>query len=187
MKRTAVLLFAALLIFVLALSAAPTVERYLALALPPGSLGNNSSTAQIQTTIGIEHPTPENQIEELSAIARKGSDALYKALADQKQTGWISVTGRPTAAATFLISHETPAGREIVMITPHPIYFFEPRNPDRSRDYRFGVVRLTLDKAGNGSGTVTAAAIIKSITPTTVVIDDYGTIPTKLTGVHLQN
>lgn len=170
-----------LLATVLLSSAQTSRERYEAMALPVADIGN--AEGLVSVTIGIERYTSEADIQELSAVAKRGSDALYRALDNQKRLGWISVPDRVSIDAKYIVGRQTDKGRIVTFITQNPIYYFEPRDRDRPRDYRFGVVQLVFDKNDKGTGKVTAAARIKVLNGEKVELDSY-TEPAELRSVH---
>jgi hypothetical protein len=80
---------------------------------------------------------------------------------------------------------ERKYARSIVVVTEKPVYFVgggaasaKPRE-----GYEVALLRIEIDDAGFGSGSMSAAARLKAGGPNGVEIDDYGAAPIKLTSV----
>ena len=68
-----------------------------------------------------------------------------------------------------------PGGRKIVLITDEPMYFLGGGAKDAKprAGYEVGVIQMEVDAAGNGTGSVAAAAKVKP-GEDGVIVDDYG-------------
>ena len=70
------------------------------------------------------------------------------------------------------------------MITNRPISFGETYNGTRSRNYKFGIVVLNVDKDSNGAGSLAPVCKIKFNKKNELEIEHYGQKPLRLANVR---
>ena len=103
-----------------------------------------------------------------------GYPAFLAALRKARKVGTVS-TSEKTWTIRWASAKPTPGGRKIVLITDQPMYFLGGGATDAKprAGYEVGVIQMEVDAAGNGTGSVAAAARVKP-GEDGVVIDDYG-------------
>ena len=154
--------------------------------IPPGV----STTIQINVT---RWTTDEERQSLFAILVEKGQEDLVKALQKQEETGWIRVTGRGTGLKTFPSERLRYARnwdlgggkRRIVLALDRYISFYEAVNSPRYRDYDMTLIVLDVDKDGKGEGQL-AMGVRLSIDneKKTLVVENYGTEPVRLTRVQ---
>ena len=139
-------------------------------------------------TILIEGLTPDGQVDELMATLKsKGQDGLVSALEDTKDKGRVAPTGSVGTGMRFARVHPTKdGGQHIVLVTNRPISFPELYNGTRSRDYKFGIVVLNVDKEGKGTGTFSPLCKIRFNKKNELEVERYGQKPFRLANVYRQ-
>jgi hypothetical protein len=93
-----------------------------------------------------------------------------------------------TEKFTLRWAREQPSGkgRSITVVTDKPIYFVGGGKVDAKprAGFELGIVQLSVDELGLGTGTMAAAARIKPDGQGGVVMEDYAEQPIKLTYVR---
>ena len=140
-------------------------------------------------TIHVQELTSDGQVDELAAtLKHKGPDGLESAMEDIKDKGRVAPTGSVGTGMRFVRIHPTKnGGQHIVMATNRPISFPELYNSTRSRDYKFGIVVLDVDKDGKGTGSFAPLCKIKFNKKNELEIEHYGQKPFRLANVYRQN
>ena len=77
-------------------------------------------------------------------------------------------------------------GRVIHLVSARPLFLFESYEATRSREYPFGVIAITLDAEGKGTGEVFAAAKIRFEDDHRLVIESYGIPPYRIPEIEQQ-
>jgi hypothetical protein len=135
--------------------------------------------------IHVDRYTPEfdrNAVQEGLRVG--GYPGFISALRKAPAVGTVQIGKR-----TFTIrwARETPsaAGRTIVFVTDKPIAFLKTADDTKSRaGYLVGLIRLTVDAHGSGSGEMAAAARVKQGGEAGVQVDDFaGDTPVVLSAV----
>ena len=159
--------------------------RYSAVAF-----GQSGSTAgkSFGLTIYVEELTSNGDIDELVAtLKNKGPDGLVDAMEDIKDKGRVAPTGSVgTGMRVVRIRPNKDGGQHIVLATNRPISFPELYNGTRSRDYKFGLVMLNVDKDGRGTGLFAPLCKIKFNKKNELEIEHYGQKPFRLANVQMQ-
>ena len=163
----------------------PVKAQYSAVAV-----GQSGSAAgkTFGLTIILDGVTSDGEMEELvSTLKHKGPDGLLSALEDMKDKGRVAPTGSVGTGMRVVRIHATKnGGQHIVLATNRPISFPELYNGTRSRDYKFGLVVLNVDKDGKGTGTFAPLCKIKFNKKNELEIENYGQKPFRLANVYLQ-
>jgi len=166
-------------------------EEFSAVAQMPAIAGNAmvgpGATANI--TIYIDRYSSDEEARMMAAkFAKGGHKSLRSALEKAALKGRIEVQGRNGYYELKLIrSKSTQKGREIFAIGERPIRFLDAYYSGVSQLDEFGVVRLDLTNnkgVEGGSGTMMHAAKIKSLDADTLLPDNHGTDPVRLTSVQ---
>ena len=154
------------------------------------AIGQSSSAAgkSFGLTIYLQELTSNADIDELVAILKnKGPDGLVSAMEDIKDKGRVAPTGSVgTGIRVVRIRPKKHGGQHIVLATNRPISFAELYNGTRSRDYKFGLVMLNVDKDGKGTGSLAPLCKIKFNKNNELEIEHYGQKPFRLANVQLQ-
>jgi hypothetical protein len=160
-------------------SAAP--ETFSATAKITGRAGAIAAEMQIH----IQRYTPDfdrNEVE--SALKTGGYPKFLTAVRKAPDVGFVGL-GDQQVTIRYARERATPKGRTVVVVTEKPIAFVGGAsvNPKSRAGFEVGVIELTVDNAGAGSGTMAAAARVKPGGETGVQIDDYAEKPIILTSV----
>ena len=136
----------------------------------------------------VQELTSDGDIQELaSTLKHKGPDALVSAMEDIKDKGRVAPTGSVGTGMRVVRIHPTKdGGQHIVLATNRPISFPELYNGTRSRDYKFGIVVLDVDKDGKGTGSFAPLCKIKFNKKDELEIEHYGQKPFRLANVYRQ-
>ena len=136
----------------------------------------------------VQELTSDGEIQELaSTLKHKGPDGLVSAMEDIKDKGRVAPTGSVGTGMRVVRIHPTKdGGQHIVLATNRPISFPELYNGTRSRDYKFGIVVLDVDKDGKGTGSFAPLCKIKFNKKDELEIEHYGQKPFRLANVYRQ-
>ena len=166
-----------------------------ALAQPAAKLGapetfsakaraENSTGAAVEATIQIhiERYTPDfDRTAVENGLKFNGYPGFMTALRKAPDVGYVELNGQKT---TIRWARERPsaAGRTIVVVTDKPVFFIGGGIGDAKprAGYEVALLQLQVDAAGKGTGTMAAAARVKSGGETGVQVDDYAEAPVKL-------
>ncbi len=132
-----------------------------------------------------EWTTPEERQALLQTFLDGGSKALYDALDDQSEKGYVKLPQTLGYDMQYAWQVEVEGKRRIVLATDRPMGFIELARNTRSTDYNVSLVVLELDpETGEGEGLAMGGAEL-SIDQETgrLNIEFRGTQPTKLTNV----
>lgn len=148
------------------------------------NISNVGGVGLTPLTIRIQQWTSNEDHERMMGLLReKGQDAFLRALTDQDAVGSIAT---PTSLKyDFFYARQEAlkeGGRKIFMITDRPMDFYERVNSTRSRDYPFTVIEMTLDKNGNGQGTL-AQLVQLRLVGNYLGIENLATSPMKLSDI----
>ena len=154
------------------------------------AFGQSGSAAgkTFSLNIYVQELTSDGDLDELVAtLKNKGPDGLVSAMEDIKDKGRVAPTGSVgTGVRVVRIRPNKDGGQHIVLATNRPISFAELYNGTRSRDYKFGLVMLNVDKDGNGTGSFAPLCKIKFNKKNELEIEHYGQKPFRLANVQLQ-
>lgn len=139
-------------------------------------------------TIYIDQVTSDGDVQEMAAtLKNKGPDALVSMMEGIKDMGRVAPTGSVgTGMRVVRIHPAKDGGHKVILVTNRPISFPELWNGTRSRDYKFGIVVLNLDKDDKGSGTFAPLCKIKFNKKNELEIENYGQKPFRLANVYRQ-
>lgn len=148
---------------------------------PNGAAAKGAIT--VPMTVSLDRYSPEFERTKMTdALEHGGYPGFLNALRASSQVGTLDVAGD-----TFKIrwAREVPGdtGRVITLVTDQPVAFIGStrRGAKPTAGYEVGVIQLTLDKTGHGTGQMAAAARVKRGGETGVRIDSYTDKPVALT------
>ena len=154
--------------------------------------GLNTRVSTNTFTLVIDRVTPDTDANRfLGVLQEGGQDALLSAIRNQ-EVGRFSIgggLGRPLNAVRI---SNVNGKKRIIAVFERWMNFGEIRSGYRSEDYPFGYIELMVDpQTGRGEGTYIAAAQIRFRTDkkageSQVVIEDFGTWPSRLMGVTMR-
>lgn len=121
---------------------------------------------------------------EMAAALKKGGQMELLGVLDSMRRGRIAFHGNVGREVNYIRSRTTPQGRSLLLISSRILSFFELSSGARSRDYPFNVIRLTLDRNGNGTGTMVPAAKIHFTETNEIRAESYDQIPVRLMSVR---
>ncbi|MCI0662562.1 MAG: hypothetical protein L0220_15960, partial [Acidobacteria bacterium] len=104
-------------------------------------------SANRNVTIYIESYSSDEDVQRLEqALLSGGQDALVKAMERMETIGKVELTGRVGFLdLKFIRSKQMDGGgRRIIAVCDRPIQFLEAYEPDRSVDYKIGIVEMDL-------------------------------------------
>lgn len=131
--------------------------------------------------------TDEQRQELLTTLKSKGQNGLVSALEKQNDLGRVAPVGSVGSGFRYVRAKKTAdGGLQITMATNRPISFGELYNSTRSRDYPIGIVTLSVDKDGNGTGLLYGACKVKFNKKGELEMEHYGQKPFRLANVRRQ-
>lgn len=161
-----------------------TPERFTALAVNT----NNGGTGQIE--IAVDRWSTQAERRQLVETLRdKGPDQLLSVLQNMRKVGYLRQTTSIGWDLRYAYREPIPdgGGERVVVATDRPISTWEARNQPRTIDYPFTVIELHLNPNGEGEGKMTYATKITEDKKTgSIVLENWGTSPVLLQGVHRQ-
>ena len=183
-----------LMLFGLCLCAAVTADAQQAKSA--GAPETFGGTARAENAVGvtvsspvlvhIERYTPEFDRNVVAEALRVGGyPGFVPALKKAPIVGSVEL-GRRKFTIRWARETPSPTGRTIVVVTDAPMAFVSagPGDARPKAGYQVGLIQLTVDGRGAGTGIMAAAARVKSGGETGVQIEDYGTdAPITLTAV----
>jgi hypothetical protein len=158
------------------------VETFTATAAVKTASGGAASAP---VTITIDRKMSPREADSLvAAFTAGGAAALRKALEGVPPTGSIRLGAGSATPTRVTIERATGPGRLLTIVTDKPLLFLGAGLPGAQpkAGYDFGVVDIEVDAAGNGSGTLAPAAMLK-VNNGALVVTDYGTEGVRLTAV----
>lgn len=194
MKIT-IILFGLLMLLCLSAVGGPAVadttqprEEFAATAYMPTIAGSPmvGAGATADITISIDSYSSDDEARAMASAFSKGQHkALRSALQKATVKGRITFAGRNGFYELKLLRvKNTPNGRQIFGVGEGSIRFLDAYYSGRSHLEEFGILQLDLAKnngAEEGSGTLVHKAAIKTLNPDSIVLDDHGITPVRLT------
>ena len=135
-------------------------------------------------TMHIDSTSTDEEVKALGTLLKeKGQEGVVAAMFKMDR-GWLKLG--PTLGYTVAVvrSTVTEHGRRLVLVTERPIQLFESRRHTRSVDYPFGIIELSLDADGKGTGKLIAAAQARFNADGTAEIVSLGAQPYEILQVH---
>jgi hypothetical protein len=154
-----------------------------------------SATAQAKTAssavsgaleVRVSRYTPDfdrKVVEE--ALRLGGYPRFVTALRNAPEVGQLTLAGGQSYAIRYARETADGAGRTIVVVTDRPVFFVGSGRTDAKprAGFEVAVVRIQVDAAGQGRGTMAAAARVRPDGDGGVLLDDYAEEPIAVTNV----
>ncbi|MFN7985720.1 MAG: hypothetical protein U0Q11_28085, partial [Vicinamibacterales bacterium] len=157
-------------------------EDFSAVAIVNNNIASGMDRVQI-------HVTRWSTVDERDRLAKtlltRGPDQLLKDLIQIQPVGTIRTPD--TLAYDLHYAYQRPAedgGRQIVLATDRPMSFWEVRNQPRSVDYPFTIIQMTLNRDGEGKGTLSYATKVRVVNDNSIELENIGTSPVMLTEIR---
>ena len=165
------LLSVAALIAVTGLTSAQGPEKFTATASVKNAAG---AAASAPVAIEITRKMTQQEADKFTSAYAAGGAALRKALVGVAPTGSIQIgTGKPTPTRLTL-ERPSDRGRLLTIVTDTPILLIgaNAANAKPTAGFDFGIVDLTVDAQGSGSGTMSPAAKV-NVKQGVFVVEEY--------------
>jgi hypothetical protein len=156
-------------------------ERFTAMAV------NTDRGGTTQVEIAVDRwSTNAERSRLITTLREKGPEKLLDVLRDMPKVGYIR---RTTSIGWDLhYAHHDPlpdGGERVIVATDRPVSEWEAFNQPPTVDYPFTVIELHLNANGEGQGKMSyATRITADAESNTVVLENWGTSPVLLQGVH---
>lgn len=120
-----------------------------------------------------------------TALRLGGYPKFLPALRSAPEVGQIVLGGSPPYAIRYAREKVEAGGRTIVLVTDKPVFFLGAGRSDAKprAGYEVAVLRIQLDGAGQGGGTMAGAARVRPDGDGGVLLDDYADVPIELTNI----
>jgi hypothetical protein len=144
------------------------------------------AAASAMLRIQIDRYTPEAERTKITdGLKFGGYPGFLTALRKAPSVGHVAM-GDLQVPLRWAREQETPKGRAISLVTESPLYFIGggSANAKPRAGFEVAVVQLAVDEFGLGTGTMAAAARIKSDGQGGIILEDYAEEPIRLTSVY---
>ena len=147
---------------------------------------NASSAISGTLEVRVSRYTPDfdrKVVEE--ALRLGGYPRFVTALRDAPEVGQLVLAGSKPYVIRYARETADGAGRTILVVTDRPVLFVGSAKADAKprAGFEVAVVRLQVDAAGRGRGTMAAAARVRPDGNGGVLLDDYAEEPITVTDV----
>ena len=145
---------------------------------------NGAAAATLQIHVDRYSPEADRTAVE-NALKHGGYANFLNALRKAPQVGRVQVGERQFAIRWARETKTPDGGRTIVVVTDKPIFYVGGGAADAKprAGYEVGLIQMTVDGVGFGSGTMAGAARVRPGGEAGVQIDDYADEPIKLVTV----
>ncbi len=136
----------------------------------------SGATGSAPVTVTITRMMSKDEATKLADTFKSGgAAALRKALEGVAPTGSVVLGKGQATAARIAFARSMGDGRLITIVTDKPLIFLgaDAPNAKPTEGYDFAVIDLQVDAAGNGTGTMAAAATVKVNDQGAFVVQDY--------------
>jgi hypothetical protein len=157
-------------------------EVFNANAQVKGKTGAGAAALQIH----IDRYTPDADRTAVETALKQGGYANFlNALRKAPEVGRVQVGERQFPIRWSRQTSNQDGGRTIVVVTDKPIFYVGGGSADAKprAGYEVGLIQMTVDGVGFGSGTMAGAARIRPGGEAGVQVDDYADEPIKLVTV----
>jgi hypothetical protein len=154
-----------------------------------------SATAQAKTASSAVSGTLELRVSRYTpdfdrkvveeALRLGGYPGFVKALRNAPEVGRLALAGGQSYVIRYARETADGAGRTIVVVTDRPVLFLGSgrADPKPRAGFEVAVVRIQVDAAGRGQGTMAAAARVRPDGNGGVLLDDYAEEPIAVTNI----
>src|SRR5262249_53284541 len=144
---------------------------------------SGAGAVTIPMILQIDRYTPEHELKKMTdGLKYNGYPGFLNALRQAPGVGSLDAAGEKFVIR-WARAVPSATGRTVSIVTDTPVFFIGAGRKDAkpTAGYEVAVLQLVLDKAGNGTGTMAAAARVKPGGDTGVRIDRYADAPITLT------
>ena len=136
-------------------------------------------------TIHIDRTTPDTEFSAMVGVSqRRGQTGLQEMLWELKPKGRIRI-GTSLGYPLGVIRSSIEGGRRVIRIlTDRPLQYYEVVNAQRTRDYPYSYLEITLDEHGRGEGTFVPVAKVSFKPDGEFEVQNYTALPFKLIKVR---
>jgi hypothetical protein len=145
--------------------------------------GTGAIAGTIQVHVARYTPDADRASVE-NALKTGGFASFLTSLRKAPDVGYVQI-GETKTAIRYARQTEAAKGRTIVVVTEKPLFYLGGAAPDAKprAGFEVGLVELSVDDIGLGTGRMAAAARVRPGGDAGVQIDDYAETPIKLTSV----
>ena len=167
------------------LAAQNVKERFTGFAINMNGVANTSTVDFM-----IERWSTDAEREALLALVpteHADPRKLVTALQRMKSVGTIRTPKTLAWDLRYARQFKDPeGGRRIILVTDRPIGFGEARNQGRSMDYPFTILEIRLNANDEGEGKIFGGSKVY-VEKGELVVENWGTQPTRFTNIKRQN
>ena len=147
---------------------------------------NASSAVSGTLEVRVSRYTPDfdrKVVEE--ALRMGGYPRFVTALRNAPEVGQLALAGGQPFVIRYARETADGAGRTIVVVTDRPVFFVGSAKADAKprAGFEVAIVRIQVDAAGRGRGTMAAAARVRPDGDGGILLDDYAEEPIAVTDV----
>ena len=167
---------------VLALAAIPVAggaQTYPRTLLATAETAATAGSATGAFTIQIDQLMSDRDFKKVADALKYGGYLKFvPALREAPPLGFVQIADRKTVIRYARVRDD----KRLVVGTDRPVFFVGAGAPDAKpkTGYDVAVIELDVDAAGNGKGTIAAAARVRPAPDGSVLIDDYAEQPIRL-------
>ncbi len=163
--------------------ATPVVSTtFLGTVVTLGDLGPRASTFTLR--LHVDKLTPDGEAARLTEVLRKQGETALASELGARDLGYLQLGTRFPERLQAAFLDEVDGARHLVLITQRPFSARETFRNARSADYRFRVVEVILDGAGNGAGAMLGAARFRLEKDGTLGARNLGIVPWRIVGMR---
>ena len=155
-------------------------ERFSAFAIDVSNMTSRARTSPVDIVISRWSSDAERD-QLLTILQDKGQDALLSAVQKLPVVGYINTPGSLRYDLHFARqSAEAEGGRSVFLMTDRYVGAWEASHRPRTIDYPFTLLKLQLDKEGNGEGKATIYTKITQAKDGSIELENFTNQPVML-------
>ena len=186
--RAAIVLTAVLVLeastWVGAQAARPATAPEVFSATAQAKTASSATSGALEVRVSRYTPDFDRKIVE-EALRLGGYPQFVTALRNAPEVGQLTLAGSQPYAIRYARETADGGGRTILVVTDRPVFFVGSgrADPKPRAGFEVAVVRIQVDAAGQGQGTMAAAARVRPDGNGGVLLDDYAEEPIAVTKV----
>jgi len=158
-------------------------QKFTAFAVDVSNLTTHARTTPVDITIN-RWSSDADRDGLLEILRGQGQDAMLSALQKLPVVGYFTTPGSLRYDLHFARQRdEAEGGRTIYLLTDRYVGSWEAANRPRTIDYPFTLIKLQVDKDGNGGGDATIYTKITAKDAGTIELENYANRPVMLNDV----
>ena len=159
-------------------------EKFTAFAVDVSNITPRARTTPVDITIN-RWSSDADRDRLLDILRTNGQGALLDALQKMPVVGYLTTPGSLRYDLHFARQRgEAEGGRAIFLLTDRYVGSWEAANRPRTIDYPFTLIKLQVDKDGNGDGNATIYTKITAKDAGTIELENYTNQPVTLNHVR---